>query len=92
MCSSTSTTKFGVEHRLAELGIPPSLRDFVERQLDEVVAEDRLLLEVGATSGVEFTSATALAGARHDDPELTAVDVDQRCSRLARRHGPAHRG
>ena len=69
---------------LVELGIPESVRQFVERQLDELTAEDRLLLEVASAVGVEFASEALVAGARHERPDVTAVEVEDRCDRLVR--------
>ena len=77
---------------LAELGVPDTVRQYVERQLDELTVQDRVVLEVGATIGDEFASAAVLAGARHEQPDLTASTVDDRCTRLARCRGCADRG
>jgi predicted ATPase len=68
---------------LDRLGIPDSVAQFVERQLDELAAPDRHLLEIAAAVGVEFSAAAVLAGAREDRPELRAKEVADLCSTLA---------
>jgi DNA-binding winged helix-turn-helix (wHTH) protein/predicted ATPase len=70
--------------RLDRLGVPDSVGQFIERQVDELTAEDRHLLEVAAVVGVEFTAEAVFAAASPERPELTVTDVDRRCSRLAR--------
>jgi tetratricopeptide (TPR) repeat protein len=68
---------------LDRLGIPDTVGQFIEQQLDELAAPDRELLEVAAAAGVEFSAAAVLAGATEDQPELQAKDVTDRCSTLA---------
>jgi DNA-binding winged helix-turn-helix (wHTH) protein/predicted ATPase len=72
---------------LARLGIPDSLGQFIERQLDDLGAADRHLLEVASVVGVDFSAEEVLAGARPGRPDLQLSEVDARCSRLARDTG-----
>jgi tetratricopeptide (TPR) repeat protein len=68
---------------LDRLGIPDTVGQFIEQQLDELATPDRQLLEIAAAVGVEFSAAAVLAGASEDRPELQAKDVTDRCSTLA---------
>jgi tetratricopeptide (TPR) repeat protein len=68
---------------LDRLGIPGTVGQFIEQQLDELADPDRQLLEIAAAVGVEFSAAAVLAAAGEDHPELHAKDVTDRCSTLA---------
>jgi DNA-binding winged helix-turn-helix (wHTH) protein/predicted ATPase len=74
----------GTREPLDRLGIPDSVGQFVERQLDELEVEDRRQLEIAAAAGVEFSAETVHAAAKHDRPALQAADVADRFSALAR--------
>jgi predicted ATPase/DNA-binding winged helix-turn-helix (wHTH) protein len=67
---------------LAEIdpGVPESLRDLIEQQLERLDAGDRRLLEVAGVAGKSFSAAT-LAAALNQDIET----VEERCESLARR-------
>jgi AAA ATPase domain len=71
------------QERLDRLGIPDSVSQFIEHQLDELAAADRQLLEIAAAVGVEFSAAAVLAGAHEDWPDLQAKEVADLCSTLA---------
>jgi predicted ATPase len=60
--------------------VPASLRQLLERQLDQLAAEERTLLEVAAVAGAEFAAAAVAAGL-----DLDAADAEARCETLARR-------
>jgi tetratricopeptide (TPR) repeat protein len=68
---------------LDRLGIPDTLGQFIEQQLQELAPQDRQLLEIAAAVGVDFSAATVLAGAGEEWPELQAKEVTDRCSTLA---------
>jgi DNA-binding winged helix-turn-helix (wHTH) protein/predicted ATPase len=72
---------------LDRLGIPDSVAQFIERQVDELAEPDRHLLQVAAAIGVDFTAEAVLAGARHDRPELQAAEIELRFSDVARTTG-----
>ena len=73
---------------LDRLGIPESVGQFIERQLDELDEVDRHLLEIAAAVGVDFSAEATLAAAqRLDRPHLEATDVEDRCSSLTRELG-----
>lgn len=60
--------------------VPASLRQLLERQLDQIGAAERTLLEVAAVAGLEFSAATVAAGLDVDPAEAEAS-----CETLARR-------
>jgi hypothetical protein len=61
-------------------GVPESLHHLIERQLEQLPATDRALLEAASVAGAEF-SAAAVAVAVEDTEEI----VEVRCDALARR-------
>ena len=71
------------QERLDRLGIPDSVGQFIEQQLNELAAPDRQLLEIAAAVGVEFSAAAVLAGASEDRPDLRSKEVADLCSTLA---------
>jgi DNA-binding winged helix-turn-helix (wHTH) protein/predicted ATPase len=72
---------------LDRLGIPDSVGQFIERQLDELTPEDRQLLGIAAVAGVEFSAETVHAAAKDDFPAMHSADVADRFSALAREMG-----
>jgi predicted ATPase len=74
--------------RLDRLGIPESVGQFIEWQLDEHDVADRRLLEIAAAVGVDFSAEAVLAAARQDRPPLEATEIEDRCAALARNAGP----
>jgi DNA-binding winged helix-turn-helix (wHTH) protein/predicted ATPase len=69
---------------LGHLGVPETMVEFIEHQLSELVPLDRSLVEVAAAVGVDFTVDAVLAGARHERPNLTAAEVEDRFAGLTR--------
>jgi predicted ATPase/DNA-binding winged helix-turn-helix (wHTH) protein len=69
---------------LDRLGIPDSVAQFIERQVDELAEPDRHLLEAAAAIGVEFPAEAVVAAARYDQPRLQAAEIELRLSALAR--------
>ena len=67
------------EEAISQFSMPRDLREMIMRQVDQLTAEERGLLEVAGTAGAEF-SALLVAGAmdRH------VLDVEQLCEELAR--------
>ncbi len=63
-------------------GVPDSVRQMIDRQIEELDPEDRRLMEIAAVAGVEF-AAEAVAAAVGEDADLGS-DVEDRCGRLAR--------
>lgn len=60
--------------------VPASLRQLLERQLDQLGADERTLLEVAAVAGLEFSAAAVAAGLEGDTAAAEAS-----CETLARR-------
>jgi predicted ATPase len=60
-------------------GVPESLRQMIEKQLERLTAEERGMLEVAAVAGVEFATNAAAAGLGE-----TAERVEEWCEGLAR--------
>jgi predicted ATPase/DNA-binding winged helix-turn-helix (wHTH) protein len=60
--------------------VPASLRKLLERQFDQLGAEERTLLEVAAVAGLEFSAAAVAAGLEGDTAAAEAS-----CETLARR-------
>ena len=60
--------------------MPESLRQLIERQLEQLAPEDQVLLEVASVAGQEFAVAAVAAGL-----ERAVDEVEARCAVLARR-------
>jgi predicted ATPase len=61
-------------------GVPESLRQMLEQQLDRLSVEEQQTLEAASVAGVEFSAAAVAAGIETD-----VVEAETRCERLARR-------
>jgi hypothetical protein len=67
-------------------GVPGSLRQLIEQQLDRLDAEDQKVLEAASIAGREFSAAVAAAAIdRNED------DTEARCAALARQGWFLHR-
>lgn len=77
----------GTKEPLDQLGIPDSVGQFIERQLDELSIEDRQLLGIAAVAGVEFSAETVYAAVRDDLTGMRPTDIADRFSSLAREMG-----
>ena len=77
----------GTKEPLDRLGIPDSVGQFIERQLDELSPEDRHLLGIAAVAGVEFSAETVAAAAQDELTGMRPTDVADRFSSLAREMG-----
>jgi DNA-binding winged helix-turn-helix (wHTH) protein/tetratricopeptide (TPR) repeat protein len=64
-----------------KLGVPDSIRQLIETQVDRLDPVDQRILEAASVAGAEFPLA-AVSAALDDD----ATDVDIRCEELSRRH------
>ena len=64
-----------------EVGVPESIRQMIEKQIERVNREQQRVLEVGAVAGVEFSTIAVAAGL-----EQTLLHVEEQCEELARRH------
>jgi predicted ATPase len=63
-----------------EVEVPESLRQIIERQIDELDPEEQQMLEVASVVGTEFSAAAVAAGLGGE-----VGQVEERCARLARR-------
>jgi DNA-binding winged helix-turn-helix (wHTH) protein/tetratricopeptide (TPR) repeat protein len=64
-----------------KLGVPDSIRQLIETQIDRLDPTDQRILEAASVAGAEFPSA-AVSAALADD----VTDVELRCEELSRRH------
>jgi len=64
-----------------KLGVPDSIRQLIETQVDRLDAVDQRILEAASVAGAEFPSAAVSAAL---DADL--ADVELRCEELSRRH------
>ena len=64
-----------------KVGVPESIRQLIETQIDRLDARDQRVLEAASVAGAEF-SVVAVAAAL-DEP---VADLEARCEQLARRH------
>ena len=62
----------------AAAGVPESLRQMIEKQLERLTAEERRMLEAAGVAGVEFSTAAVAAGLSE-----TAERVEEWCEGLA---------
>ena len=60
-------------------GVPDTLRQLIERQLERLPESERRLLEVASVIGVEFTAAEVTAGLQTNSEE-----IESQCEQLAR--------
>jgi DNA-binding SARP family transcriptional activator/predicted ATPase/type II secretory pathway predicted ATPase ExeA len=65
--------------RLEELmvGVPETLRQLIEQQFRQLDPTDQAILEVASVAGVEFATATLMAGV-----DLTEEEIERRCVAL----------
>jgi len=62
-----------------EVGVPESLRQMIEKQIEGLSKEEQWVLEVGSVAGMEFSAAAVAAGLEEE-----GVEVEERCEELAR--------
>ena len=64
-----------------EVGVPESIRQMIEKQIERLDREQQRVLEVAAIAGVEFSAAALAAGL-----EQGLMQIEERCEELERRH------
>ena len=64
-----------------KVGVPDSIRQLIETQVDRLDARDQRILEAASVAGAEFSVAAVAAAL--DEP---VGDLETRCEELARRH------
>ena len=68
-----------------KLGVPDSIRQMIEKQIDHLEADERRLLEAASVTGAEFSALAVAAGLAEE-----IAGVEARCEELARRHQFIH--
>ena len=69
-----------VEIENVEVGVPESIRQMIEKQVDHLDAEEQRTLEAASVAGAEFSALAVAAGLGAD-----RLAVEARCDQLARR-------
>ena len=64
-----------------KLGVPDSIRNLIDRQIDHLASPEQRMLEAASVAGAEF-SPYAVAAALDED----AATIESTCEELARRH------
>src|SRR4029453_11547719 len=64
-----------------EVGVPESIKQMIEKQLDHLDADKRRTLEAASVAGAEFPTVAVVAGLGED-----RTLVEARCDELARQH------
>jgi DNA-binding winged helix-turn-helix (wHTH) protein/tetratricopeptide (TPR) repeat protein len=64
-----------------EVGVPDSIKQMIEKQIDHLNTEERQTLEAASVAGAEFSVVALAAGLRED-----RAAIEARCEELARRN------
>jgi len=80
ICEREESWELVVDIRNVEVGVPESIKQMIEKQLDHLDAEQQRTLEAASVAGAEFSAASAAAGLEEDRAEF-----EMRCDELARR-------
>src|SRR5262249_43167608 len=75
------SSRLSVELSDLELGVPESIRQMIEKQIDRIDRDLQRLLEVAAVAGVEFSTIAVAAGLEQD-----LMRVEEQCEQLERQH------
>jgi predicted ATPase/DNA-binding winged helix-turn-helix (wHTH) protein len=71
--------ELAVEIENVEVGVPDSIKQMIEKQLDHLDASEQRTLEVASVAGAEFSTLALLAGLGEE-----RASVEARCDELAR--------
>ena len=74
-----------VEIEKVEVGVPDSIKQMIEKQIDNLSAEDVRTLEAASLAGAEFSTLAVVAALEED-----CTAVEERCDRLARQRQFIH--
>jgi predicted ATPase len=77
----TTGVEFEGRGKAVAAGVPDSLRQFIEQQVERLDPVDQALLETASVAGMVFSAATVAAGM-----EISVLEAEQRCAALARQH------
>jgi DNA-binding winged helix-turn-helix (wHTH) protein/tetratricopeptide (TPR) repeat protein len=72
---------FCVDCSEAEKGIPSTIKELIEKQIERLSADERAVLEAASATGMDFSTVAVSAGL--DKPTEW---VERQCEELARRH------
>jgi predicted ATPase len=72
--------ELAVEIERVELGVPDSVKQMIEKQINHLDAEEQRALEAASVAGAEFSPPAVAAGLGHE-----RASVEARCDELARR-------
>jgi predicted ATPase len=75
------TWKLRVDVAEVERGVPSSLRQLIERQIERLSPDERTVLEAASVAGMEASCAAIAAGL-----DMPMEFVEAQCEELARRH------
>ena len=81
IAESEHSWQLAVEIKKVEVGVPDSIRQMIEKQLELLNPEQQRTLEAASVAGAEFASLAVAAGLE-EDREI----VEARCYELARQH------
>jgi hypothetical protein len=77
--------ELAVEIQEVEVGVPDSIKQMIEKQLDHLSAEEQRTLEAASVAGAEFSAFAVVAGLGED-----RATVEARCDELARQRQFIH--
>jgi predicted ATPase len=80
-----TTWELVVEIEKVEVGVPDSIKQMIEKQIDKLSAEDVRTLEAASLTGAEFSTLAVVAALEED-----CAIVEARCDRLARQRQFLH--
>jgi predicted ATPase/DNA-binding winged helix-turn-helix (wHTH) protein len=72
--------ELAVEIENIEVGVPDSIKQMIEKQVDHLDADEQRTLEAASAAGVEFSTLAVAAGLGEE-----RAPVEARCDKLARR-------
>ena len=81
ICEHEAAWELVVEIEKVEVGVPVSIKEMIEMQLDHLDADQQRTLEAASVAGAEFSTLAVVAGLGEDQ----AV-VEAQCDQLARHH------
>ncbi len=79
MASTKTAWELVVEIENVEVGVPDSIKQMIEKQVDHLDAEEQRTLEAASVAGAEFSTLAVVAGLGED-----RAAVEARCDELAR--------
>ena len=80
VCEREGSWALAVEIEKVEVGVPDSIKQMIEKQLDHLDAEEQRILEAASVAGADFSMFALVAGLGGDQAQVEAI-----CDELARR-------